>query len=110
MDRARSIPPSGGVMTFTGSLDFIDSQASLITIFGEDLPMISLTFQKKEQCATENTGYVFIRKWKSSVTFVVFILFAILSNLNMLTQMSMTRTNTCAYFSCTFETENGLFR
>ena len=57
MDRVRSIELSGDVMTFTVSLDFIDSQDIFDIIFGDDLTMLTLTPHKKGQCATENLDY-----------------------------------------------------
>ena len=58
MGRVRSIALSGDVMTFTGSLAFLDSQDIFDIIFGDDPTMLTLTPRKKGQCATENTDYL----------------------------------------------------
>jgi len=45
-------------MTFTGSLDFLNSQDIFDIIFGDEPTMLALTPHKKDQCATENTHYL----------------------------------------------------
>ena len=58
MGRVRSIALSGDVMTFTDSLDFLDSQDIFDIIFGDDPTMLTLTLRKKGKCATDNTNYL----------------------------------------------------
>ena len=58
MDRVRSIALSGDFMTFTASLDFLDSQDIFDIIFGDDPTILTLIPRKKGQCATENTDYL----------------------------------------------------
>ena len=55
MDLVRSIALSGDVMTFTDSLNFLDSQDIFDIFFGDDPTMLTLTPRKKGKCATENT-------------------------------------------------------
>ena len=54
MDRVRSIALLGDIMTFTDSLDFLDSQYTFDIVFGDDPTMLTLTPRKKGQCTTEN--------------------------------------------------------
>ena len=58
MDRVRSIALLDDVMTFTGSLNLLDSQDIFDIIFGDDTTILTLTPNKKGQCATENTNYL----------------------------------------------------
>ena len=58
MDRVRSVALSGGVMTYTGSLDYLDFQSSFDTIFGDDPTMLRLTSRNKGVCASEDTEYL----------------------------------------------------
>ena len=57
MDRVRSVALSGGVMTYTGPFDFLDSQSSFDTVFGDDPTMLRLTSRNKGVCASEDTEY-----------------------------------------------------
>ena len=58
MDRVRSVATSTEVMTYTGSLDFLDSQDIFDVVFGNDPSMLTLIPRKKGQCATKNTDYL----------------------------------------------------
>ena len=58
MDRVRSIALLGDVMTFAGSLNFLDSQDNFDIIFCDDSTMLNIIPRKKGQCATQNTEYL----------------------------------------------------
>ena len=58
MDRIRKLPQSGDIMTYTGSLLFLDSQDVFDDIFSSDLTMLNLTPRKRGQCANKNTDYL----------------------------------------------------
>ena len=58
MDWVRSVALSGGVMTYTGPLDFLDSQSSFDTVFRDDPTMLRLTSRNKGVCANEDTEYL----------------------------------------------------
>ena len=47
MVRVRSIALSSDVMTFTGSLDFLNSQDIFDIIFGDDFTMLTITPRKR---------------------------------------------------------------
>ena len=58
MDRVRSVALSGGVMKYTGPLDFLDSQSSFDAFFGTNPSMLRLTSCNKGVCASEDTEYL----------------------------------------------------
>ena len=58
MDRVHFVAPSSGVMTYIGSLDFLDSRSSFDTVFGDDSTMLRLTSRNKGECASEDTEYL----------------------------------------------------
>ena len=89
MDQVRSIVPSGGVITFTGSSDFLDSQSSINTIFGDNSTILSLTPSKKKQCVTENMEYLH-SKVDEFCNLCHLRIFCDSVHLNMLARMSMT--------------------
>ena len=47
IDRVRSVVTSNEVMTYTGSLDFLDSQDIFDIVFGDDPCMLTLTPRKR---------------------------------------------------------------
>ena len=63
----------GGVMTFTGPLDFLIFQISFNAIFGVDPPVLRITSRNRDQCVTKDTS--------------VSICFVILFNWNMLARV-----------------------
>ena len=58
MDRVQKITQSGDIMTYTGSLLFLDLQEVFGDIFGHDLTMLNLIPRKRGQCANKNTYYL----------------------------------------------------
>ena len=109
MGRVRSIALSGDVMTFTDSLDFLDSQDIFDIIFGDDPTMLTLTLRKKGKCATDNTNYL-IKKLDEFCNFCPLHIFCDSVQLKYVgTDVYDIQKNTCGYFSCTFETDNGFF-
>ena len=58
MNRVRKLTESGDIMTYTGSLLFLDSQDVFDDIFGSDLTMLNLIPHKRGQCANTNTDYL----------------------------------------------------
>ena len=58
MDRVCSVALSDGVMTYTGPLDFLDSQSSFDTVFGDDPTMLRLASRNKGVCASKDTEYL----------------------------------------------------
>ena len=57
MDWVRKITQSEDIMTYTGSLLFLDSKDVFDDIFGSDFTMLNLIPRKRGQCANENTDY-----------------------------------------------------
>ena len=58
MDCVRSVASDCAMVTFTGSLDFLDSQSTFHLIFGSNLAMICLSQRGNHRCATEDTEYL----------------------------------------------------
>ena len=58
MNRIRYIVSSKGTMTYTGPLDFVDSQPRFDLYFEPNPTMLRLSFGKNNQCATEDTEYL----------------------------------------------------
>ena len=58
IDWFRSVALSGGVMIDTGPLDFLYSQSSFGTVFGNDPTIRRLTSRNKGGCASEDTEYL----------------------------------------------------
>ena len=58
MNRIRYIVYSKGTMTYTGPLDFVDSQPRFDLYFEPNPTMLRLSFGKNNQCATEDTEYL----------------------------------------------------
>ena len=58
MNRIRSVVTSRGSMTYTGPMNFLDSQDSFDLIFGSHHTMLRLTSGKNRQCASEDTVYL----------------------------------------------------
>ena len=58
MDRIRSVVSSRESMTYTGPLDFLDSQSQFDLIFGPTPTMLCLAPGKNKQCASEDTEYL----------------------------------------------------
>ena len=56
-DRVRSVAPSVGVMTFTGPLNFLNTQSNFNHIFGLSPTMIRNIPRSRFQCASKNTEY-----------------------------------------------------
>ena len=54
----RPIAFSSGVVTFTGALNYLDSQTSFDAIVGVDPTILCLTFRNKGQCTTEDTEHL----------------------------------------------------
>jgi len=61
MDRVCKSVASVGVTTYLGSLDFLDSQASFDSIFGNTPVIIRVTRRAAVSCATEETEYLATR-------------------------------------------------
>lgn len=58
MDRIRYILSSQGTMTYTGLLEFMDTQPNFDLVFGPNPTMLRLSSGKHRQCATEDTTYL----------------------------------------------------
>ena len=61
MDSVRSVTPSAGVVTFTNSLNYLDTQSSFYHTFGLDAIIIQTIKHSKRQCATEKTDYLALK-------------------------------------------------